>query len=180
MIRGIFAGSVGAALVASVVAVGPAIANGAVEHPFESSTTTAATAEAWPLATVKDLNHREYHPKAPRRVHHRRASRAAIRSSMSPQEIARAMLLRAGGSQAQWTCLDALWGRESGWQTTITNASSGAYGIPQALPAWKMASAGSDWRTNPVTQIKWGLGYIAATYGTPCAALSHSNSYGYY
>ena len=180
MIRGISAGSIGAALVASAIAFGPAIANGAVGNPFESSTATSATAEAWPLATVKELRHRVYHPQAPRREHHKRASRASIRSSMSPQEIAHAMLLREGESVAEWNCLDELWGRESGWETTVTNASSGAYGIPQALPAWKMASAGSDWRTNPVTQIKWGLGYIADAYGTPCAALSHSNSYGYY
>jgi len=99
---------------------------------------------------------------------------------MSPRDIARAMLLRQGGSEAGWTCLDELWGRESRWEVTASNGSSGAYGIPQALPAWKMASAGADWRTNPVTQIKWGLSYIAAKYGTPCVALSHSNSYGYY
>jgi hypothetical protein len=99
---------------------------------------------------------------------------------MSPQEVARAMLLRQGGSEAEWNCLDELWGRESGWETTITNSSSGAYGIPQALPAWKMAAAGSDWRTNPVTQIRWGLSYIGDKYGTACVALSHSDSYGYY
>ena len=131
------------------------------------------------MATVKELRHREFRPHAPRHVHHR-ASRAAYRSSMSPQEIARAMLLREGGSEAEWNCLDELWGRESGWEPTISNSSSGAYGIPQALPAWKMASAGADWRTNPATQIKWGLSYIAEKYGTPCVALSHSNSYGYY
>ena len=51
--------------------------------------------------------------------------------------------------------------------------SSGAYGIPQALPGSKMASAGSDWRTNPKTQIKWGLGYISGRYGDPCGAWSH-------
>jgi hypothetical protein len=90
------------------------------------------------------------------------------------------MLMREGGTETQWTCLDELWGRESRWQATASNASSGAYGIPQALPAWKMASEGSDWRTNPVTQIRWGLSYVAAKYGTPCVALSHSNSYGYY
>ncbi len=180
MIRGIFAGSAGMALVASAVAFGPAIANGAVDNPFSTSTATSASTEAWPLATVKELRHRVYHPPVVRHEQHKRASRASIRSSMSPQEIARAMLMREGSSEAEWNCLDELWGRESGWETTISNASSGAYGIPQALPGWKMASAGADWRTNPVTQIKWGLGYIAEKYGSPCVALSHSNSYGYY
>jgi resuscitation-promoting factor RpfB len=178
MIRGISAGSIGAALVAGAVAFGPAIANGAVDNPFDTS--TAASAEAWPMATVKDLPHREYRLQAPRHEHHKRASRASYRLSMSPQEVARAMLLRQGGSEAEWNCLDELWGRESGWEPTASNSSSGAYGIPQALPAYKMASAGSDWRTNPVTQIKWGLSYIGEKYGTACVALSHSNSYGYY
>jgi hypothetical protein len=63
-----------------------------------------------------------------------------------------------------------MWDRESGWNPSADNPSSGAYGIPQALPASKMASAGADWQTNPTTQIKWGLGYIKATYGTPSAA----------
>ena len=72
-----------------------------------------------------------------------------------------------------------LWNRESGWRTTAQN-SSGAYGIPQALPGSKMASAGADWRTNAATQIKWGLGYISGRYGTPCGAWGHSQSTGWY
>jgi len=90
------------------------------------------------------------------------------------------MVLRQGWSESQWGCLNTLWTRESGWNTYATNSSSGAYGIPQALPGYKMASAGSDWRSNPITQIRWGIGYIASKYGSPCNALSHSNSYGYY
>lgn len=177
MIRGILAGSFGAALVASAVAFGPAIARAAVGDP---STPSSAAAPVWPLPTANGLRHLPLRVENDRQRHHHRASRAAIRASMSPRDIARAMLLREGGSDTQWTCLDELWGRESGWETTVTNGSSGAYGIPQALPAWKMASAGADWRTNPVTQIRWGLSYIADKYGTPCVALSHSNSYGYY
>ncbi|MEE6281362.1 G5 domain-containing protein [Georgenia sunbinii] len=83
-----------------------------------------------------------------------------------------------GGDQFQ--CLDQLWERESNWRTTAENPSSGAYGIPQSLPGSKMASAGSDWRTNPATQITWGLDYIAGRYGTPCGALSHSHARGWY
>ena len=66
--------------------------------------------------------------------------------------------------------------KESGWKHRASNPSSGAYGIPQALPGGKMASAGADWRTNPITQISWGLSYIKATYGTPCGAWAHSQA----
>lgn len=91
-----------------------------------------------------------------------------------------AMLLEAGFSLDQMGCLDALWTRESGWNELAQNPSSGAYGIPQSLPGDKMASHGSDWRTNPVTQINWGLDYIAGRYGTPCAAWGHSQDVGWY
>jgi len=82
-------------------------------------------------------------------------------------------------TSSQWPCLDDLWQRESGWVYNAENAS-GAYGIPQALPGSKMASAGSDWQTDPATQIKWGLGYIKSTYGTPCGAWSHEEADGWY
>lgn len=80
------------------------------------------------------------------------------------------MVLARGWSEAEFACLDSLWTRESGWRTNAANSSSGAYGIPQALPGSKMASAGADWQTNPRTQIQWGLDYIAGRYGTPCQA----------
>lgn len=70
----------------------------------------------------------------------------------------------------QWACLDRLWWHESNWNSSAKN-SAGAYGIPQALPASKLASAGKDWKTNPETQIRWGLNYIAHRYGNPCGAL---------
>jgi hypothetical protein len=70
----------------------------------------------------------------------------------------------------QYNCLYLLWKRESGWRTYAQNKSSGAYGIPQALPGNKMASVASDWRTNPITQVRWGLRYIRGRYGTPCNA----------
>jgi hypothetical protein len=81
--------------------------------------------------------------------------------------------------KSQFGCLNNIWTRESGWRYTAENAS-GAYGIPQALPGDKMASAGSDWRTNPATQIKWGLGYIKSVYGTPCDAWSFWQGHSYY
>lgn len=76
------------------------------------------------------------------------------------------------GSGSQWYCLYDLWDHESGWIIQWNQAGSGAYGIPQALPASKMASAGADYMTNPATQIKWGLGYIKSVYGDPCTAWS--------
>lgn len=85
-----------------------------------------------------------------------------------------------GWPRYQNWCLDLLWDRESGWNPYATNPSSGAYGIPQALPGYKMAAAGPDWQTNPATQIAWGEDYIKARYGTPCAALAHSYATGWY
>lgn len=101
-------------------------------------------------------------------------------SSGSPREIAQDRLDDFGWDQNQWDCLDNLWERESNWDHTAENPSSGAYGIPQSLPADKMAESGSDWRTNPATQIDWGLNYIDDRYGSPCAAWSHSESTGWY
>ena len=80
----------------------------------------------------------------------------------------------------QFSCLDNLWTRESQWNYQAKNPSSGAYGIPQALPGSKMGSVASDWATNPTTQITWGLGYIKGRYGTPCSAWAHSQSTGWY
>jgi len=83
-------------------------------------------------------------------------------------------------NQGQFGCLVALWNRESHWNHAARNRNSGAYGIPQAMPGNKMSKFGADWQTNPVTQIKWGANYIARRYNTPCGALSHSNSTGWY
>jgi hypothetical protein len=95
----------------------------------------------------------------------------------TPRQDAQALAAARGWGQQQWVCLDELWQRESNFRPTVANRRSGAYGIPQALPASKMASAGKDWRSNPVTQIQWGLGYISARYGNPCNAWSHWRRY---
>ncbi len=108
------------------------------------------------------------------------ASTAAPAASGSPQSIATAMLGSFGWSSSQMSCLQPLWAGESGWSVTASNPSTGAYGIPQAMPGSKMASAGPDWQTNAATQIRWGLGYIKSTYGSPCAAWSHEQSAGWY
>jgi hypothetical protein len=96
------------------------------------------------------------------------------------RQIGCGLLLDVGFNIDQMPCLDQLWTKESHWRTNAQNASSGAYGIPQALPGDRMAVYGSDWRTNPVPQIKWGLNYITTRYGTPCTAWAHSQSTGWY
>jgi hypothetical protein len=105
---------------------------------------------------------------------------AASAPSGSPQQIAEQMLSQFGWSSGQFSCLQPLWAQESGWNIYASNPSSGAYGIPQALPGSKMASAGPDWQSNAATQIRWGLTYIQGTYGSPCAAWSHEQADGWY
>ncbi len=83
---------------------------------------------------------------------------------------AKSMLPAYGWNDAQYQCLEIMWTRESNWNYAAENPSSGAYGIPQSLPANKMASVASDWHDNAVTQITWGLGYIKERYGSPCQA----------
>jgi hypothetical protein len=100
--------------------------------------------------------------------------------SGSPQQIAEQMLSQFGWSSSQFSCLQPLWALESGWNIYASNPSSGAYGIPQALPGSKMASAGPDWQSDAATQIRWGLTYIQGTYGSPCAAWSHEEADGWY
>lgn len=115
------------------------------------------------------------------------SSRAGIQPVVRPKSEARIPSVedarrwardRIGPSQ--FRCLDRLWQRESGWNPRARNKSSGAYGIPQALPGEKMAKAGDDWRTNPLTQVKWGLLYIKSRYGTACEAWQHSEAVGWY
>ncbi|MGO9505147.1 MAG: lytic transglycosylase domain-containing protein [Streptosporangiaceae bacterium] len=96
------------------------------------------------------------------------------------QSIAYNMLPSFGFSAStQYSCLNNIWTRESGWVYDAENAS-GAYGIPQALPGDKMASAGPDWQTDPTTQIKWGIGYIKSVYGSPCQAWAFWQAHGWY
>ena len=98
----------------------------------------------------------------------------------SAKAIALGLVQKRGWNTAQYDCLVALWEKESHWNVFAFNAGSGAYGIPQALPGVKMASVGSDWKTNPKTQIVWGLGYIQGRYSTPCGAWSQSQAKGWY
>jgi hypothetical protein len=97
------------------------------------------------------------------------------------QATAKSMLASFGFSEStQWPCLYDLWEQESTWNVYAENPESDAYGIPQALPGSKMASAGADWQTDAATQISWGLGYIKSVYGTPCAAWQNELNVGSY
>lgn len=108
----------------------------------------------------------------------------SVNLSLAPgdaQNAARAMLPEFGaGTPANYSCLVNLWNAESGWRWNADNPSSGAYGIPQALPASKMATAGPSYQTNAFTQLLWGLGYIQGRYGNPCAAWAHEQQYHWY
>ena len=107
--------------------------------------------------------------------------RAAVVGTVAEyQAYARQRCYEYGWTDSDFECLVKLWNRESGWRVTATNRSSGAYGIPQSLPASKMASAGSDYLTNYKTQINWGLSYIKGRYGNPTAAWAHSQNKGWY
>ncbi|MGW7051354.1 aggregation-promoting factor C-terminal-like domain-containing protein [Streptomyces sp. NPDC054887] len=97
-------------------------------------------------------------------------------AAASPQAVARQMIPDA----AQFSCFDRIVEHESGWNPQASNASSGAYGLVQALPATKMSSAGADWKTNPATQIEWGLDYMNDRYGSPCGAWDFWQSNGWY
>lgn len=104
-----------------------------------------------------------------------RSSGSSSAAYGSPQAIAQSIV-----PASQYKCFATIISRESGWNVHATNPSSGAYGLGQALPGSKMASAGSDWENNPATQIKWTLSYMDHRYGSPCAALAFWNSHGWY
>jgi hypothetical protein len=111
------------------------------------------------------------------------AARSAERerlASLSPRDLGQFLAADRGWTGDQWSCLDSLWQRESNWNPSAQNPSSGAYGIPQALPGSKMGTVAGDWQTNPATQITWGLNYIRDVYGTPCGAWAHSESHNWY
>jgi len=108
------------------------------------------------------------------------ATQQAAEPSGSPQQVAEQMLGQFGWPSSQFSCLEPLWERESGWDVTAENPSSGAYGIPQALSGSLMASSGPDWQTDAATQIRWGLTYIQGRYGSPCGAWAHEEADGWY
>ena len=109
------------------------------------------------------------------------ASVEMARTPEGAQQVAEIILTEEYGfNEAQFACLDSLWTRESHWNYKAHNYRSGAHGIAQALPAEKMSVVGTDWRTNPVTQIRWGIRYITMRYDTPCKAWSKWKSHRFY
>ncbi|HEX2809864.1 MAG TPA: hypothetical protein VHN80_27185 [Kineosporiaceae bacterium] len=159
-------------LSAALMSSSPAASPSATVRPAQQAAAqqaVAAKAAAGRAAAVRAA--------AERRTAAARAARSALHD---PRSAARLMLADHSWSAGQFQCLDALWSKESGWNHQARNASSGAFGIPQALPGGKMASAGADWQTNPVTQIRWGLKYIDDVYGSPCGAWAHSRASNWY
>jgi hypothetical protein len=103
------------------------------------------------------------------------------RTPMGAKKVAKSILIdEYGFNEKQYQCLNTLWTKESHWNYKARNKNSGAHGIPQALPASKMNVVSTDWRTNPVTQIRWGLRYISIRYETPCKALAKHKRSNYY
>ena len=185
---------------AAVLATGAAVSAGVLAAPSTSGVAATAAAASQPTSAVQRLDTAELAERQQRvsRSEERRpvtvaakkralstgAGRAATHTrdlaSADPRTIAKTLLPQFGMSASQFSCLDSLWVGESGWDVHADNPSSSAYGIPQALPGSKMASAGPDWANNPVTQIKWGLGYVRARYGSACAAESFKLGHGWY
>lgn len=174
-------------ITAQVVLVGAgtlALHQSTVEHKSAQPEATAAISEdnaqrLGQTLLTKPLKHRHQQHAASRSQKRQPLTDSPGAPSGSTRAIGESLAAQRGWTGGEWSCLRILWDRESGWQVTAANPS-GAYGIPQALPGSKMESAGSDWETNPVTQISWGLSYIGERYGTPCVALNHQESQGYY
>ena len=123
--------------------------------------------------------------KAKQKAKVKRVTRSHVRTFTAPQTgsnrlIGKRLAAQNGWTGEQWECLNNLWQKESGWSTRSSNSSGSAWGIPQALPGSKMRSAGKDWRTNPATQITWGIGYINNRYGSACKAWAHWQSHNWY
>ena len=103
------------------------------------------------------------------------------RTPLGAKKVAKSILMdEYGFAEKEYKCLNQLWTKESNWNYKARNKNSGAHGIAQALPATKMNVVSTDWRTNPVTQIRWGLRYISIRYETPCKALSKHKRSNYY
>lgn len=119
--------------------------------------------------------------EAQRQAEEAAAALAAANTPDGAKATAREMAAsKYGWGDGQFSCLVSLWTKESGWNYQAYNSNGGATGIPQSLPGSKMASAGADWQTNAATQISWGLDYISRSYGSPCAAWSHSQAVNWY
>lgn len=187
--HGIVTITASALLAAGLVSFGPATTAASVPGTVRSVAAAEALAEKEPRK-VSFTARSSTRPPTPKKVEKKVVAKkkevkkkkvvkpakvkAIASNSGANRAIGRKMAADKGWTGEQWTCLNNLWTKESGWRAVSPNKKgSSAYGIPQALPGSKMATAGSDWRTNPATQIKWGLKYIDSRYGTPCGGWRH-------
>ena len=182
----------------AVVATGLAVSTGVFSQQLPIDGAAAALSASTPAKTMSQDELAEREERASRSSDDRRpeADRSKARtlsnasgvavtrtedlSDADPRALARALMPQYGISSSEFDCLDNIWSQESGWNVHADNPSSSAYGIPQALPGSKMASAGPNWEDNAETQIRWGLGYIKGRYGSACAAWSYKQGAGWY
>ncbi|WP_198671414.1 aggregation-promoting factor C-terminal-like domain-containing protein [Desertihabitans aurantiacus] len=158
----------------------------AVEDAFSRASTRVpvdeAVLEAEAAARAETLREVDERLTADLERARREAERAGYDPDLTdPRQIARQLAAsRHGWDGEQWGCIDALITQESSWDPLAVNPGSGAYGLVQALPAEKLATAGDDWRTNPATQLRWGFDYIEQRYSTPCRAWSFHRAHNWY
>lgn len=175
-----------AVLTGLTVAVAPSTASAPQpsKQQITAKKTTTTQKKTQPTKTKKTVTKTKTSTKSSSPKRKKKTSRSYDRTSASPvgrnQRIGYELASARGWDGEQWVCLKKLWIKESGWSTRSSNSSGTAWGIPQALPGSKMASEGSDWRTNPATQIRWGLKYIKGRYGSPCSAWRHFQSHNWY
>lgn len=182
----------------AVAATGLAVSTGVLSQPLPTDGAAAALSAAAPAKSLTQDELADREKRASRSSEDRRpeadrtkartlsnASGVAVTntedlSNADPRDLAKALMPEFGMSSSEFGCLDNIWSQESGWNTHADNPTSSAYGIPQALPGSKMASAGPNWEDNAETQIRWGLGYIRDRYGSACAAWSYKQGAGWY
>jgi hypothetical protein len=170
--------------VAMYAAGAPARAALAAAQAAAAKKAKAAAAAAAKKAKAAEDAARKAHDATSSRSSTRTPSFGPIPKSCSAYTGNRAIgctrLLKVGFGLDQMPCLDKMWTKESNWRTTAENSSSGSYGIPQAYPASSMLKFGTDYKTNPVTQIDWGLDYIKRRYKTPCGAWTFWQGHNWY
>jgi hypothetical protein len=179
----------------AVAATGLAVSSGVVlQQDAVGDNASASLSAGRPDTTTVDLSERERSvSRSDRRTSLDDAKKDALSqdsggqetktedlSAADPRDVARAMLAEFGFSSAEFSCLDALYMSESGWNPTADNPTSSAYGIPQALTGGTHDDLPADYMTNPVSQIRWGLQYIKNSYGTPCAAWEFKQANNWY
>jgi hypothetical protein len=182
----------------AVAATGLAVSTGvlATTTPLDGAAAALSASSPAEKLTEADLAEREQRASRSAEDRRPRADRSKARalsnasgvavtksedlSTADPKALARALMPKYGISSSEFDCLDNIWSQESGWNVHADNPTSSAYGIPQALPGSKMSSAGPNWESNAETQIRWGLGYIKARYGSACSAWSYKQGAGWY